>query len=171
MLFHAGTHLCALELEHVVEIMRPLPVEPLADAPSFVTGICVIRGKPAPVVNTAALVGAGDHSVTRFITARADKRPEAAGSSIVFAVDSVLGVREIDQESLQDLPPLLSAMAADLVSAVGVLGAEPLLLLRSTELIPDSVAAAEAPAGQVSPVATRQPEPVPPSTEAEFANS
>jgi purine-binding chemotaxis protein CheW len=151
LVFHAGRHLCALRLEDVVEIMRPLPVEPLAGAPPFIAGVCVIRGEPAPVVDAATLVGGGDHHVTRYISVKAEtgpRRPEAGERRcpLVFAVDSVLGVWEIPSGSLRELPPLLGAVNSDLISALGVIGTEPLLFLRSARLLPDAVWAARVPA-------------------------
>ena len=46
--------LAALPLEHVVETMRPLPVEPLGDAPRFILGLSIVRGEPIPVVDVGA---------------------------------------------------------------------------------------------------------------------
>ncbi len=143
LVFRAGTHMCALGLRYVTEIMRPLPVEPLTAESHFVTGICVVRGEPAPVVNAAALVGDGEHEVTRFITVAAEKRTEAGERQcpVVLAVDSVLGVREIPSASLHELPPLLGAVSSDLVDSLGVVGTEPLLLLRSARLLTESARA------------------------------
>jgi purine-binding chemotaxis protein CheW len=50
--------LCAVPLTHVIEIMRPLPVEPISDVPLFVQGVSIIRGIPTPVVDLGALLGA-----------------------------------------------------------------------------------------------------------------
>src|SRR5205809_310773 len=51
---------CALPLMHVIETMRPLPIEPMACALSFVRGISIIRGAPTPVVDLGALLGTSD---------------------------------------------------------------------------------------------------------------
>jgi purine-binding chemotaxis protein CheW len=145
LVFYAGAHLCALRLEHVVEIMRPLAVEPLAGAPSFVAGVCVIRGEPAPVVDVASLVGGGVRTATRYITVKCGAPPERPGEtaagepggrqcSVALAVDSVLGVRHIESDSLHDLPPLLGARNRELIGRLGVVGTEPLLFLRRAGL-------------------------------------
>src|SRR5437667_12610117 len=57
LLCRAGMCLCALPLEHVVEIMRVLPIETLSGAPRYVRGLCIIRGSPTPVVDAALLLG------------------------------------------------------------------------------------------------------------------
>ena len=42
--------LCALPLTHVMEIMRPLPVEPIPAVPSFVQGISRPEGFRRPLL-------------------------------------------------------------------------------------------------------------------------
>ena len=63
-------------------------------------------------------------------------------------VRGVVGVRLIPGESLQDLPPLLKDAAADVISAIGTLDNELLLILNGTRLAPedlwDSIGAEEA---------------------------
>lgn len=126
--------MCALPLAHVVETLRPLPVEPLAGAPAFVQGLCVIRGEPRPVVDAARLLSTpapGEPPTTaRFVTVR------TGAQQVALAVDAVLGVRTVPPESLQDLPPLLQEACAEAVAAIGRLDAELLLVLRSSRLLP-----------------------------------
>lgn len=148
-MFRAGTHLCALALDSVVEIMRPLPVEPLAGQASAVAGICVVRGEPAPVLTAAVLVsGNADEAVTRFITVAGEKAAGGRWRPVVLAVDSVLGVREIESEALHELPPLLDTVGSDMVGGLGVIGTDSLLLLRSGRLLPESVPMAMAGSGE-----------------------
>jgi purine-binding chemotaxis protein CheW len=136
LVFRAGEHLCALGVESVIEIMRPLPVEALAGAASFVAGVSVIRGRPLPVVEVARLVGGESDPVTRFVVAADGRHP------VALAVQSVLGVREFDPRARQDFPPLLRSTRADAVRAVDVVDAEPLLVLDSARIVPDEVWAA-----------------------------
>jgi hypothetical protein len=39
-----GARVCALPLHHVVETMRPLPIDPVVGTPAFISGVSVIRG-------------------------------------------------------------------------------------------------------------------------------
>jgi purine-binding chemotaxis protein CheW len=135
------TRLCALPLEHVVETLRPLPVEPVAGAPPFVLGLAVIRGAPLPVVDSARLLGAHDARAGRFVTVNAGNR------RVALAVDCVLGVRAVAPESLHALPALLHQADTDVIAAIGLLDAELLLVLRSARLLPDQAVlpAAEGP--------------------------
>ncbi len=125
--------LCALPLENVIETLRPLPVEPVAGAPSFVRGLAVIRGIPVPVVDAARLFGDEDAQPERFVSLVAGER------RIALAVDSVLGVRPIAQDSLHALPPLLHEAGDDVIAAIGLLDAELLLVLRSARLLPEEL--------------------------------
>ena len=131
LLFRVQMHLCALPLTHVVETMRPLPIEQLSSAPRFVRGLSVIRGVPTPVVDVARLFDGEDSFPTRFVTIA------IGGRRAALAVDSVLGVRPIPLGSLQALPPLLQN--ADAVSAIGTLDAELLLVLSGARLVPDDL--------------------------------
>src|SRR5207249_3999514 len=98
---------CALPLMHVIETMRPRPIEPVACALSFVRGISIIRGAPTPVVDLGALLGTSDGAPGRFVTLR------LAGRQVALAVDAVVGVREFDALTLQKLPPLLAGASKD----------------------------------------------------------
>src|ERR1700704_3300860 len=51
LLCRAGMHLCAMPLAHVIATMRVLPIEAVSGAPSYVRGLCVIRGAPVAVVD------------------------------------------------------------------------------------------------------------------------
>jgi purine-binding chemotaxis protein CheW len=136
------TRLCALPLEHVVETLRPLPVEPVPGAAPFVLGLAVIRGVPVPVVDSARLLGARDVAQAgRFVTVTAGNR------RVALAVDCVLGVRAVVPELLHALPPLLHEADTDVIAAIGLLDAELLLVLRSARLLPDEAVlpAAEVP--------------------------
>jgi purine-binding chemotaxis protein CheW len=128
-----GARLCALPLEQVVETMRPLPAVPIAGAPAFVRGVSLIRGDSVPVVDAATLVGEPESQPTRFVTVAVDHR------RIALAVDAVLGVRTLPAGTLHDLPPLLHHAETELVTALGELDAELLLVLQCAHLVPEAV--------------------------------
>lgn len=131
--------LCALRASDVLETMRPLPVRPLAAMPSFVRGLAVIRGVPVPVIDAAALLGGSDEGgrdggiAARFVALRAGAR------SVVLSVAAVLGVREMSEVSLQDLPPLFEQKSHEAVAAVGALDAECLVVLRAARILPEAI--------------------------------
>lgn len=133
------TRLCALALQHVIETLRPLPVEPLAGAPRFVRGLTMLRGMPTPVLDAARLLGDHDAQAQRYVVLTTGEH------RIALAVGNVLGVRAVPADHLQTLPPLLQEAAADIVVAIGRLDAELLFVLSAARLLPDDLWAAPAP--------------------------
>lgn len=132
LICRARTSLCGLPLEYVIETMRPLPIEELAGMPSFVRGLSVIRGIPVPVVDAGALLGTDEGAgPTRFVTLRTGQR------QVALSVEAVLGVRSFPAASVEDLPPLLRDAGSELVSALGMLDAELLFVLRAARILSD----------------------------------
>jgi purine-binding chemotaxis protein CheW len=127
LLVRVGGRIAALPLEYVVETMRPLATEPLAGAASFVLGIAVIRGVPTPVVDLRRLLGGADAGpIGRYVSARLGEHHAA------FAVDEVLGMRELDAATLKRLPPLMRDASVDAVAAVATVDQELLSLLQAS---------------------------------------
>lgn len=133
LLCRVGARLCALPLEHVVETMRPLPVESLPGAPPFVRGLSMVRGVAVPVVDVGAVLGTGDvPKPTRFVSVR------AGHGHVVLAVEEVLGVRDLPEASLRDLPPLLGDAGAGVVSAIGALDSAFLVVVQAARIVPEA---------------------------------
>ena len=134
LLVRIGKQLYALPLSHVVETMRPLPVSTVAGAPPFVRGVAVIRGLPVPVVDAASILdGDEPFPVTRLVALRTGDR------QVAFGVSEVVGVRHITAEQLADVPPLLATAGEHVVTAIGTLDSELLIVLRSGKLVPEDV--------------------------------
>jgi purine-binding chemotaxis protein CheW len=134
LLVRVDSRTCALPIDFVYEIMRPLPIESLAGMPAFVLGLSVVRGAPVPVVDASRMLGGGVSARPgRFVSVRIGAR------GAILAVDEVLGVRDVARSSLDALPPLMGEASADLVDAMGTLDAGLLLLLKSSRMVPASV--------------------------------
>ncbi len=126
---------CAFPLADVIETMRPLPIEPLANAPDFVLGVACIRGAAAPVVRLSMLFNEqqlGDHS-TRFVTLRVGQR------CVAVAVESVIGIADLSDRAFGNLPPLLQTGRAEFVQSLGMLDKDFLVVLDAARIVPDSV--------------------------------
>jgi purine-binding chemotaxis protein CheW len=124
---------CALPLEHVIETLRPLSIEPLAGAPGYVCGVSMIRGMPVPVVDTGLLLGSEQARPTRLVTLR------AGSHTVAIAVDSVIGVRALGAAETASLPPLLRAAGNDAVVSLGSRHHELLLVLESARMVPEQL--------------------------------
>jgi purine-binding chemotaxis protein CheW len=144
LLCRAGTQLCALPVEHVIEIMRGLPVEPVAGTPPYVRGLSVIRGAPVPVIDAGLLVGQRAIESARLVTIR------VGTNTIALAVQSVLGISTLESDVSGPLPPLLREAANEAVEAIGMLDAELLFFLRAARIVPEDVLAGLAATGAAS---------------------
>lgn len=135
LVVRAGGRACAVPVAHVMETMRPLPIDELTGMPGFVRGVAVIRGVPTPVVDLHALLGGGAPAVGygRFVTVRVGARPLALG------VDEVVGLRALAAARFAALPPLLAHAGRGVVEALAAEGAELLLLLRLARVVPEEV--------------------------------
>lgn len=108
--------------------MRPLPVEPLLHAPSFVLGLSVIRGRAVPVVDLGRLLMGEVSTIRRFISVRVQDR------AVALAVSEVLGTRSLDLDRFGTIPPLLAA-ASEVRGAIGMLDGRLLQLLDTVRLL------------------------------------
>lgn len=126
---------CAIPIEHVVETMRPLPVEPLgrSEDPSLaaIEGTAMIRGAPVPVIDARRLLGVASQHAGRFVVVR------AAGRRIALAVDHVIEVTRLEADVISRLPSLLGGANRDCISAIGARDAALLVVLDVTRVLAD----------------------------------
>jgi purine-binding chemotaxis protein CheW len=140
LLFRSGTCIGALALSDVREVMRALPIEPIADAPAIVMGLSIVRGAAAPVIHAGRMLGTGSgparaqsSAPARFIALKLGLR------SACLAVDAVLDVRALPRDQLHQAPPLLGSSAATLLPSIGVLDADLLVVLNTARVVPEAV--------------------------------
>lgn len=124
----------ALPLIHVLEIMRPLPVQPVRGSPAFVRGLAVVRGEAVPVVDLACLLDGERGSDGRWVRVRAGERV------VMLSVDGITGIRALPDGVLRDLPPLLGNADSPLLAAAGALDSALMLVLDQGRLLPADMA-------------------------------
>jgi len=128
-----GSIMCALPLTHVLETLRPLPVEAISGTAHFIAGVSIIRGRAVPVVDLARVLGnTSSEEATRWLVVKVGDRHAA------LAVGKVVGIRSLESASVFELPPLLSGVSLEAVAAVGALDARLLLVLETSKVIPPS---------------------------------
>jgi len=130
-----GGMTCAFPIQHVVETMRPLPIEPIGrsadEALALIDGVAMIRGAAVPVVDARKLLGVTGGQATRFVVVRAGER------RIALVVDAVLDVVRIDPGALSGLPPLMGGASRGSISAIGARDAGLLVVLDAARVLPD----------------------------------
>jgi purine-binding chemotaxis protein CheW len=134
LICRVGTKVCGLKLGHVLETMRPLPIERLSNLPPFVVGVSIIRGKPTPVVDALELLGGtrAPSGAQRFVLLDLGMR------SAALLVDAVLGARTLSNDALSELPGMLRRDSDGAhLAALGELDSELLLVLERARLVPD----------------------------------
>ncbi len=144
LISRVGSLLLALPLEHVVEVMRVPPVETLAGALACVRGVSIIRGLPLPVIDAGLLLSADAAPAERLISLR------TAARRFALLVGSVVGVRHFSPEALGEPPPLLRHVAADVISAIGLLDAELVFFLGTTLVVPEALLEPPSEAGRAA---------------------
>jgi purine-binding chemotaxis protein CheW len=135
LLFLADERICAIPVEHVEEIMRPLPIEPIPETPPFVVGASIIRGRPAPVVDLGALLSGEElETVSRLISIKAgDER------RVGLLVTKVMGLRSKAAVRFDSIPPLLAGADPNIIATLGRLDQSLLSVLELGTAVPPSV--------------------------------
>ena len=131
VLVRSGKLFCALPLESVMETLRCPPITAIAGAPGWVQGVAVIRGATVVVVDLGIMLGVSSAEVkqARVITLRVGARV------IALAVESITGVREFDRAMLSEVPPLLLQAHPEVLTAIGLLDCELMLVLDGSRII------------------------------------
>ena len=132
VVFRTGSCLGAVPLHHTTEILRPLPLEPVQGVPDFVLGLAVLRGSAVPVLNVSLMLDEGGRrDCLRWVALRVDRR------RVVLAVDTVLGVRDIDIRDFEGMPPLLKNARPGFLETLGIHDAQLLLVLNASRILPE----------------------------------
>jgi purine-binding chemotaxis protein CheW len=131
VLVRSGNLFCALPLASVIETLRSPPVTAIDGAPGWVQGVAVIRGATVVVIDLGILLGPGSAQgkQTRVITLRAGARVVGLG------VESIVGVRQFERSVLAEVPPLLLHAHPQVVTAIGLLDGELMLVLDGSRII------------------------------------
>jgi purine-binding chemotaxis protein CheW len=125
--------LCAVPLMHVIETMRPLPLETIAGVPPYVCGVSIVRGIPTPVVDLGMVLGKAGGENARFVALR------LGDNQVVFSVRTVLGVQRLDESQIEVLPPLLGEATKETIESISTLDRQMLFALRASWMLPDTV--------------------------------
>ena len=116
----------AFPLEAVVEVVRPLWVTPVPEAPEHVLGVIQFRQAVVPVFDLRARFDRGPSPLmyrNRFIVVRVGERP------VAFAVDDVLDVLDVAENDVHGPEAFPAATIPAVVAAVFTVQGEVTALL------------------------------------------
>jgi purine-binding chemotaxis protein CheW len=135
VLVRAADLLCALPLASVIETLRCPPLVAISGAPEWVVGVAMVRGATVAVVDLGILLGSEPSKIreTRLVTLRVGRR------IVGQAVNSVIGVRDFDRAALAEVPPLLQQAHPQVLTAVGSLDHELLIVLDGTRILTEKI--------------------------------
>jgi chemotaxis signal transduction protein len=91
----------------------------------------VIRGATVVIVDLRTLLGLSSSSFkqARLVTLR------VGGRVVGLGVDSIIGVREFERSILSEVPPMLRQAHPEVLTAVGMLDRELLMVLDGSRII------------------------------------
>ncbi|MBD8526773.1 chemotaxis protein CheW [Pseudomarimonas arenosa] len=124
---------CAVPLDAVIEVLRPLPIDALTDVPAYLLGLSVLRGQPVAVLDLPRLLGQPGEAIGRWLHLRVGPR------RLALAVPSVGRVEHLDQLDWQPLPALFEGDAARVVQQVAQRDQQLYVQLNVMRLLPDSL--------------------------------
>jgi purine-binding chemotaxis protein CheW len=121
---------CAVDVLRIAEVLRPVPVTPLPQAPPFVEGLIELRGRFLPLIDLRRRFAAqAAHAVVAgeaVARAGGDRPPEPepesesgkyivaplCGTPVALVVDDVSGVERVPADLIQPPPTLASGRLA-----------------------------------------------------------
>ena len=113
--FQVGNSNFGLGIQHVREIIQPVPVTVLPHAHPFIEGIIQLRGEVLPVIDLRKVTGNTDLNATKeskYIVAEFD------GTTVVLDVTSVTQIQRIN---FTDIEPASDMYMGDKVPVSGVI--------------------------------------------------
>ncbi|MCK5126293.1 MAG: chemotaxis protein CheW [candidate division Zixibacteria bacterium] len=104
-----------VDIHRVQEIIRPVLVTAMPEAPVFVNGVINLRGKVIPIIdlrNRVGLVSREDDKNTRIVVF--DHNNKLIG----MVVDAVTEVLRVSSAKLEPIPPQASTVGAEFVKGI-----------------------------------------------------
>lgn len=131
LLCRTGERCFAFTVRHVAETMRMLPIDLISGAPASVLGVCIIRGEPVVVVDSARLFNDVAMRCNRLVTLRTGKR------IVALAAEKIIGVQSLPADRHITLAPLLQRV--ETIESITMLDRELVYVLRTARIVPDDL--------------------------------
>lgn len=139
VLFELGKAVFAVASAVVQELVMVEDITPVPNAPSYVKGVVLVRGRVVPVIDLRTRFG--------MVSAPRDRRAriivlDVKGRVVGLLVDATREFLEVPADAVQPPPDTVSDVSARLLDGVVVLGDRLVLILNVEELLSASEAEA-----------------------------
>ncbi len=115
VVFRLGGESYGIEIFRVNEIIRIREITPIPRTESHIRGLVNLRGKTIPVVDLRArlnMASQEDSDTTRIIVV------EGEHGNVGIVVDAVTEVITLENQQIEDTPPLVANLSTDFVRGV-----------------------------------------------------
>ena len=119
-----------IELDKIVEIIKPQKVTPIPKVPAFISGVINLRGTVIPVMD---------------LRVRFSVKPSSSGHRILIAkmhgekvgliVDSVREIMNIEEEQIASPPTIFRGLKPEYLMGIGKLGDRLIIILNLNSLL------------------------------------
>jgi purine-binding chemotaxis protein CheW len=128
-----------IDILKVQEIIRPVPITRVPNAPAFVEGVINLRGRIVPVIDARRRFGLPAREMdedSRIVVV------ELPGRTVGFVMDAVREVIRVERSVIEPPPELAIGIDADYLSGVAKLDDRLLILLDVERVLADEEQAA-----------------------------
>lgn len=143
--FKLGNEQYGISVQNVREIIKAKSYTKIPNAPSYFEGVINLRGQILPVINLKKLLKGDDVSVDCSESNRDDKSKDLQQARIIIAelneesigllVDQVIGVMQIDKDSIAPLPSYVMSGEYPVVDSIIKSGEDLIMLLDIRNLL------------------------------------
>jgi purine-binding chemotaxis protein CheW len=123
-----------IDILKVQEIIRPVPITRVPNAPAFVEGVINLRGRIVPVIDARKRFGLPARAMnedSRIVVV------ELTGKTVGFIMDAVREVIRVERSVIEPPPELAIGIDADYLSGVAKLEDRLLILLDVERVLAD----------------------------------
>ncbi len=139
--FQVGTEEYGLDINSIIEVIRPLKITPLPRMPEFVEGVINLRGAIIPIVDLRKRfglpVGTESRKTTRMLITRgAIYGASGAGKeSIGLIVDGVQEVLHVQKKNIDATPHVATGENIHFITGMGKVGERLIIIIDIAKIL------------------------------------
>lgn len=127
---YAGTEQFGIDINRVVEILKPQRIYVMPQLPSFLAGVVNIRGEVIPLLDLRKRFGISISSgKERIVVVRTD------GEKVGFLVDGVKEIMDLKPEEITQPPSMFKGLKTEYLTGIGRKDEQIIILLNIDTLL------------------------------------